>query len=86
MAREFTEGELAIIERTVYTTLEKVEARLCEKFKSIVADHANACPVKEEVQALVNQGRGVGKTVAVIVAIIASAAAVSATIASVCGK
>jgi len=86
MAREFTEGEMAIIERTVYTTLEKVEARLCEKFKSIVISHADQCPVKIEVSALVNQGRGIGKTVAVIVAILASAAAVSATIASVFGK
>jgi len=73
MPREFTEGELAIIEKTVYTTIEKVEGRLCEKFDGIVKTHANTCPVKAGWKVLV----GVGVLLAGIASIVYTAIAIA---------
>ena len=73
MSREFTEGEMAIIEKTVYATIEKVEDRLCEKFAGLVTAHANTCPVKAGWKVLV----GVGALLVGIASIVYTAIAIA---------
>ena len=87
MSSVFTERDVKEMARQVVDeVINRVIPDLRREWNKDVKFHASDCPVKKEVSSLVNQGRGIGKTVAVIVAILASAAAVSATIASVFGR
>jgi len=87
VASAFNENDVREMARQVVDeVMNRVIPDLRREWNKDVEFHASDCPVKKEVSSLVNQGRGVGKTAAVIVAILASAAAVSATIASVFGR
>ena len=67
MPPEFTEGQMALIRQAAFEAAEAVSSRLERTLRDAIELHQAKCPVKDTVDAAVNQGRGAGRTLAAIV-------------------